>query len=45
MRPDNAANKAVYGRAIQQGEILDGKASAPAEAKDLYAELNRYAKR
>ena len=44
MRPDNAANKAVYGKAIQQGEILDGKASAPAEAKDLYAELNRYSK-
>jgi SH3 domain-containing YSC84-like protein 1 len=44
MRPDNAANQAVYGRAIQQAEILDGKTPAPAEAKNLYAELNRYAK-
>ena len=45
MRPDNAANKAVFGREIQQKEILEGNASAPAEAKGLYAELNRYAKR
>ena len=44
MRPDNAANQVVYGRAIQQAEILEGKASAPAEAKNLYAELNRYSK-
>ncbi len=44
MRPDNAANKAVYGKELQQADILDGKASAPAEAKSLYAELNRYSK-
>jgi SH3 domain-containing YSC84-like protein 1 len=44
MRPDSAANKAVYGRTIQHQEILDGKASAPTEAKNLYEELNRYAK-
>ena len=44
MRPDNAANKAVYGKEIQQTDILDGKVSAPAEAKSLYTELNRYSK-
>src|SRR5215471_21591123 len=44
MRPDNAANKAVYSKEVQQQEILDGKAAAPAEAKSLYAELNRYSK-
>ena len=44
MRPDNAAHQAVYGRRIQQVVILEGKASAPAEARDLYAELNRYSK-
>jgi len=44
MRPDHAANQAVYGRAIQPAEILEGKASAPPEAKNLYAELNRYTK-
>jgi lipid-binding SYLF domain-containing protein len=42
MRPDNDANRAVYGRSIMQSEILDGKVPQPAEAKNLYAELNRY---
>jgi len=44
MRPDDAGNQAVYGKAIQHVEILEGKAPAPAEAKNLYAELNRYTK-
>src|SRR5215472_479556 len=44
MRPDDAGNQAVYGKAIQQAEILEGKAPAPAEAKNLYAELDRYTK-
>ena len=45
MRPDSAANKAVYGKEIQQADILAGKGTAPVEAKGLYAELNRYSKR
>jgi SH3 domain-containing YSC84-like protein 1 len=43
MRPDNDANKAVYGKAVKQPEILDGKVTTPAEAKGLYSELNQYA--
>src|SRR5215467_1605245 len=43
MRPDNDANRAVYGRSITQADILDGKVPEPAEAKNLYTELNRYA--
>jgi lipid-binding SYLF domain-containing protein len=43
MRPDNDANRAVYGRSVTQSEILDGKVPGPAEANKLYAELNRYA--
>jgi SH3 domain-containing YSC84-like protein 1 len=43
MRPDNDANKAVYGKALKQADILEGKATAPGEAKSLYGELNRYA--
>jgi SH3 domain-containing YSC84-like protein 1 len=43
MRPDNDANKAVYGKAAKQADILEGKVTAPGEAKSLYGELNRYA--
>jgi lipid-binding SYLF domain-containing protein len=44
MRPDKDANKAVYGKDLQQTEILDGKGAAPAEARKLYDEMNRYSK-
>ena len=43
MRPDNDANKAVYSKAVKQADILEGKVTAPAEAKTLYTELNQYA--
>src|SRR5262249_42230163 len=41
MRPDNDANQVVYGRAIQQAEILEGNTSPPAEANTRYTELDR----
>lgn len=43
LRPDNRANRKLYRREITVKEILrEGKASAPAAAHDLLANLNKY---
>ncbi len=43
LRPDNRANRKLYGREISAKDILrNGKASAPAAAHDLIALLNKY---
>ncbi len=43
MRPDNEANRELYGRDVTQREILTGAVKRPAIGQPLYAELNRYA--
>ena len=43
LRPDNEDNEAVYGRALNQREILTGQVRHPAAARSLYTALNRYA--
>jgi len=43
LRPDNDANRAVYGRAVTQREILHGEVPPPPGTGELYSELNRYA--
>ena len=43
LRPDNADNQRIYGRAATQEEILHGRVKPPASAGPLYSELNRYA--
>ncbi|HEV2688684.1 MAG TPA: lipid-binding SYLF domain-containing protein [Bryobacteraceae bacterium] len=43
LRPENDANRELYGHAITQREILQGGVKAPASAEPLYAELRRYA--
>jgi len=43
LRPDNRATRKLYGRDISVKDILrHGKASAPAAAHDMIAELNKY---
>ncbi len=43
LRPDNDDNAALYGRTVTPDEILSGKVPHPAQARALYAELERYA--
>jgi len=43
LRPDKSANRALYGRGVDQREILTGQVGAPASAQALYNELNQYA--
>ena len=43
LRPDNDDNQQIYGRALTQRAILEGRVKAPASAEPLYAELNRFA--
>jgi lipid-binding SYLF domain-containing protein len=43
LRPDHDDNMKLYGHDVSQREILEGKAPAPAAAKGLYDELNRWA--
>lgn len=43
LRPDNDDNAKVYGHAVTQREILRGEVPAPAIAKGLYEQLNRWA--
>jgi lipid-binding SYLF domain-containing protein len=43
MRPDNDANRRIYGSGVTQDEILHGKVQPPASASGIYAELTRYA--
>jgi|SRR5580704_2793381 lipid-binding SYLF domain-containing protein len=42
LRPDNDDNHALYDRDITQREILHGEVQPPANAENLYAELNRF---
>jgi lipid-binding SYLF domain-containing protein len=43
LRPDNRANRKLYGRELSVKDILrQGKASSPAAAHEMIAELNRY---
>ena len=44
LRPDNAANRKIYGLDVTQREILTGQVRPPAAATPLYSELNQYAK-
>jgi lipid-binding SYLF domain-containing protein len=43
LRPDQDDNRALYGHAVTQAEILRGETKPPAAARPLYIELNRYA--
>jgi len=43
LRPDKDDNAKVYGRAVSQKEILEGRVTAPHSAMPLYTELNRWA--
>lgn len=43
LRPDNGANRRIYGRPVTEREILTGAVPPPAAASPLYAELNHYA--
>ncbi len=42
LRPDNAANRRIYGQPVTQREILTGQVPPPSAASGLYAELDRY---
>jgi lipid-binding SYLF domain-containing protein len=42
LRPDNAANAALYGHAVTNQEILTGKVRPPNAAQPLYTALNKY---
>jgi lipid-binding SYLF domain-containing protein len=43
LRPDNRANRKLYGREVKVKDILRaGKVGAPAAAHDMLAELNKY---
>jgi lipid-binding SYLF domain-containing protein len=42
LRPDDEANRAVYGPSITQRDILNGRVPVPSGIETLYAELNRY---
>ena len=43
LRPDNRANRKLYGRELSVKQILrEGKVGAPASAHDLISELNKY---
>ena len=42
LRDDQSDNKAVYGREMTAQEILSGKVPAPAEARELIAQLSKY---
>jgi SH3 domain-containing YSC84-like protein 1 len=43
LRPDHDDNAKLYGRAVTQREILEGRVPAPPAATQLYDELNRWA--
>jgi lipid-binding SYLF domain-containing protein len=43
LRPDHDDNAKLYGHAVTQREILEGRVPAPTVATSLYDELNRWA--
>lgn len=42
LRPDNDANKVLYGKEVDQKDLLSGKIAAPAAAKPLLKTLSKY---
>lgn len=42
LRPDNEANKAIYGKSVDQKDLLSGKVAAPASTKSLLQTLGKY---
>jgi len=45
LRPDDDANKDLYGRQLSNTDIVQGAIRPPAAATGLLAELNKYANR
>jgi lipid-binding SYLF domain-containing protein len=45
LRPDDDANKELYGRTVTNREILDGKVPPPPAAKAFIATLDKYSSR
>ena len=43
LRPDNDANKILYGKEVESLDVLSGKVPMPAAAKPLVAKLKQYA--
>ena len=41
LRPDDGANKNLYGRKVSSQEIIDGKVPMPPEAERLISQLQR----
>lgn len=44
LRPDNNANRDLYGRPVTESEILSGQVPPPPAAQRLYQELDRYSR-
>jgi SH3 domain-containing YSC84-like protein 1 len=42
VRPDDHANKELYGKQVKNVDILEGKVTAPASANELLAALKKY---
>lgn len=42
LRPDEDANKGLYGKAVEPKDVLTGKVAAPAASKTLLAELAKF---
>jgi SH3 domain-containing YSC84-like protein 1 len=45
LRPDDDANKDLYGRQLSNGDIVQGSILPPSAAAGLLAELNKYSRR
>lgn len=45
LRPDNDANTKIYGKPVEQRDLLTGKVTAPAAAKELLTDLSKYSKK
>lgn len=43
LRPDDDDNAKIYGRAVTQQELIEGKVAAPRSAQPLFSELNSIA--
>lgn len=43
LRPDNDDNAKIYGHPVTQEELLHGRVPAPADARPLFDEINRWA--
>lgn len=45
LRPDADANTKIYGKPVDQKDLLTGKIAAPAAAKELLTDLSKYSKK